>query len=81
MIGITDDEGTAWEIYFTNSDKTPIEFEAGYLSIRMICEEDLSDVSLGEYEYYTETEDNWLHLECDAGEFSFRCDDVQVGKR
>ncbi len=63
-----------------NEDKSPILFEVGELDLRLITEEDRSWVTLGEFEYYHEDSDGWIHFEGDSGLFSFLCSHVQITK-
>jgi hypothetical protein len=77
-LSLLDDGRTIMSARFSNHDRSPIEFKVGDLNLCLICGEDPGDVSFGEFEYYTEAADGWLHVEGDAGQFSFRCDQVVI---
>ena len=63
---------------FRNEDKSPIEFVIGDLNLQMISGTKTGDFTFGELEYCSDDVDGWVHLEGDAGQFSFRCDTVVV---
>ena len=77
-IHLVDDQKSIFKVEFYNNGARPFQFELGELSMRMISAENPSIVSFGEFEYYTESADGWLHIEGDCGQFSFLCENVIV---
>ena len=77
---LVDDEKNIFRVEFYNQGSRPFQFELGELSMILISAEEPSCVSFGEFEYYTESADGWLHIEGDCGQFSFLCENVVISQ-